>query len=108
MLNTFQWIYLFATVYLTINFSFDPITNPFGGIPSALTLKSRSIRHIPFAPSHPEVSNYIIDKDDKDCLLLGYFSFSLSFLLLGILPEWNLITFVWVCLDACLGSSTPC
>ena len=74
MLNTFQWIYLFATVYLTINFSFDPITNPFGGIPSALTLKSRSIRHIPFAPSHPEVSNYIMDKDNKDCLLLGYYS----------------------------------
>ena len=59
---TFQLSYLFATVYFTTSFSFDPITNPFGVIPSALTLKSRSIRHIPFAPSHPEVSNYIMDK----------------------------------------------
>ena len=66
MLHTFQCIYLFATVYLTINFSFDPITNPFGGIPPALTLRLRSIRHIPFAPSHPGVTNYIRDYDNKD------------------------------------------
>ena len=68
MSRAFQWIYLFATVYLTINFSFDPITNPFGIIPSALTLRSRSIRHIPFAPSHPGVTNYIIDYDHRNRL----------------------------------------
>ena len=61
MLCSCQKLYLFKTVYLTINFSFDPITNPFGGIPSALTLRLRSIRHIPFAPSHPGGSNYLID-----------------------------------------------